>query len=477
MPFINRKHLFFIKLSPRAVLHFCSACFILFPVALLAQLPQTHFIDLRDNQEARFIHLGGNSLWLCGTNDVCDSAGSDFFLVKLNLQTQQMQTFCAGTANTDVLLGGGTQAHTGRLVLCGETRPTITNTNALALVVDASGQVLHQRSIGLPTLTESLKTAVFLSNGDIVFTGFITDPTGTNNVWILCTDSALNTRWQTSLGGNGNDVGQAIARDENDTLFVLADSNSEGNGGYDALLIKVSPDGQVNFMQYYGNAVNNGTQGILATSDGYWLIFGETEASTGPPFNYWARKISSRGDQVWEREFGGSGSDALFAGLEYGGHFYFTGYSNSLSTGQPIDAVFCTTDTSCSSFTQVQIGRTGIDIGYCMDRQGDTLVVAGRSFGQDDDIFYSFLELPPQSVPEITHKDFLPYPNPAARNLHLPAGTGEVEVFNQLGQRVTSEVETNPGDMLCIEKLPPGVYICRAKQFAQTQRFIFIRHE
>lgn len=438
--------------------------------------PGMEYISLPGNQDARFITFLNNRLWMGGTNSQCTNA-FDFFLVSVNPDNGQYTGYCLGTDTTDVCLGGTADEAGGRFVLCGETRPSTENTDALILIADTTGAVIAQRQLGSSSLTESLKNAAIMSNGNIVFSGFITDFTGSNNIWIVCTDSLLQTLWQISFGGNGNDVANGLALDPADTIYVLGDSNSDGNGGYDAMLMKITPDGVVLWNIYYGNNVNNGTQGIFASADGNWLIFGETDAPTGPPFNYWVRKVNSSGLQLWEKEFGGAGTDALFAGLLYENQYFFTGYSNSAATGAAIDAVFCITDTLSNVVAEWQLGRSSIDIGFCITQKNNQVYFAGQSAdGDDDDIFYGSYRLPPQSTGDLqkNNKAFFPYPNPARNELMIPMGNSFIGLNDIMGRDCTSMIESVGGNKILLDKLPSGLYICRTN--TGNHRFL-IHHE
>ncbi|MFN5208703.1 MAG: T9SS type A sorting domain-containing protein [Bacteroidota bacterium] len=448
----------------------------MFGIPMACGNPHLQYISLPGNQDARFVAYLNNRLWVGGTNALCTNS-FDFFLVSVNTSNGQYISHCLGTDTTDVCLGGTADEARGRLIMCGETRPSIENTDALILIADTSGEVVAQRQIGSPFLTESVKNAAIMSNGNIVFTGFISDFTGANNMWILCTDSLLQTRWQISFGGNGNDIANGLALDPADTIYVLGDSNSDGNGGYDAMLMKISPDGSVLWNNYYGNNVNNGTQGIFATDDGNWLIFGETDAPSGPPFNYWTRKVNPSGVQLWEREFGGVGADALFAGLLFQHQFFFTGYSSSAASGAPIDAVFCITDTLCNVIGEWQLGRNSIDIGFCITQKNNHIYFAGQSAdGDDDDIFYGMYALPPQSI-GATQKNsmaFFPYPNPAGNELIIPQGNTLFGLDDITGRDCTFLIDSVGDNKILLDNLPSGLYICRTKK---GNHLIFHQHE
>lgn len=221
---------------------------------------------------------------------------------------------------------------------------------------------------------------------------------GNTDVYLLKIDSLCNKEWSWALGGLNNDWGYAVRQTYDNGYIIAATSNSFGNGGYDAMLIKRDSFGNYEWQKTYGGNDWDFAYDVVQTFDSGYVFCGETYNNTNGYSDVYVVKTNSIGDTVWTRTVGGtlidkgnaliqtSDSNIVVAGLKntlsdstqayvlkfdkngdllwdsvYGGIGYekltdvielqsgkyaFTGTSNSYSVSNDLDHYYLKVDTS-----------------------------------------------------------------------------------------------------------------------------------
>ncbi len=109
-----------------------------------------------------------------------------------------------------------------------------------------------------------------------------------------------------------------------DGSAVVAGRSSNGPaGGWDALLVKIDPAGNVDWAKTCGASANDEFNAVKSTSDGGLMAVGYRGADA------FAVKFDGAGNIAWQRSFGGGGGNDEFRNFTEapGGDFIFTGYS------------------------------------------------------------------------------------------------------------------------------------------------------
>ncbi|MBI2840494.1 MAG: PKD domain-containing protein [Acidobacteria bacterium] len=130
--------------------------------------------------------------------------------------------------------------------------------------------------------------------------------------------------WFTELGATGNfvrkhligsdrfDLGEQIVRAADGGWYVagvilFAPANSDG------LILKLNSTGAPVWQRRIGGPSNDGFYGGHATGDGGFVAVGRSSNLGSGGADVWVVKVNSSGQVVWQRSYGGSGSDGLSA--------------------------------------------------------------------------------------------------------------------------------------------------------------------
>lgn len=125
------------------------------------------------------------------------------------------------------------------------------------------------------------------NNGDVI--GWH----GNNDCWVIKLNSFGNVQWQKCIGGAGNDNGNDIIFTTDGGYIIAGDTDSNdgdvtgnhgpgsGSGYFDAWLVKLSSTGTIQWQKCYGGNANESAQEVKQTSDGGYIFCGYTNLSNG----------------------------------------------------------------------------------------------------------------------------------------------------------------------------------------------------
>lgn len=150
--------------------------------------------------------------------------------------------------------------------------------------------------------------------------------------------SGLTPRWVRAIGGPAADVGHAVIAAPDGGYLVAGQTASLGAGAADIYVVNTDADGQLQWSRTYGGTGWDQATGI-ARCDGGHVICGWTTSRGAVAKDVLVMKIDESGDEVWSRNFGGSGVDLAWAVCEADdGDILVAGSTESSGAGE--DDVF-----------------------------------------------------------------------------------------------------------------------------------------
>ena len=200
------------------------------------------------------------------------------------------------------------------------------NQEILLLKINSMGVLEWQKCIG-GSLNDSGFSINIASNGDYLITGLtessnndFTYNQGQADFFIMRLNPNGTVLWQKTFGGSNFDFAQNVV-ETTEGGFVIggtsASSNGDltaNNGNYDFWIVKINSAGVIQWQKNYGGTNDDSLYEIIKTSDGGFIMTGDTYSSSLP--NYHGNsdvlviKLNSQGDLLWQKCFGGSGSDS-----------------------------------------------------------------------------------------------------------------------------------------------------------------------
>ena len=114
--------------------------------------------------------------------------------------------------------------------------------------------------------------------------------------------------WRT-YGGEFDEEAAAIVASPDGGYAIAATTSSFGAGGFDFWLIKVDENGDMEWNKTYGGTESDVATALACTSDGGYVITGETSSYGEGQRDYWLIKVDSSGNPQWNRTFGDQTDD------------------------------------------------------------------------------------------------------------------------------------------------------------------------
>jgi len=211
------------------------------------------------------------------------------------------------------------------------------------------------------------------------------------NAFLLKTDKNGNEQWSQSYGGPNYETAFA-ARQTSDGGYVLAgETRSLSRGGADLYLVKTDGEGAEMWTATFGGPATDGAHSVQQTSDGGYILAGGTESFGEGMFDGWLIKTDTGGIEQWSRTFGGSGNDILFyAEQTPDGGYIASGATYSSGAGGG-DYWLVRTDHEGNELWGRTFGGPGRDESYWLDQTNDGgVILSGMtdSFGAGEGDFW-----------------------------------------------------------------------------------------
>lgn len=154
--------------------------------------------------------------------------------------------------------------------------------------------------------------------------------------------STTSVVWKKSWGGNKDDVAFAIENTMDGGIIVAGKSQSNNGdvttnyGKNDFWILKLSSSGQMVWKKTYGGSGDDVAYAVRKTVDGGYMVAGSSSSTDGDVsgnhglLDAWLLRLDSLGNVVWNKCFGGSGNDLAYelSNTSDGG-FAFAGYTKS----------------------------------------------------------------------------------------------------------------------------------------------------
>jgi hypothetical protein len=322
-----------------------------------------------------------------GVTESFGAGGYDFYLVKTDSHGDTLWTRTFGGPHDDV--GWSVRQTTdGGYIVVGGTDTSGSGSSDIRLIkADANGDTLWTRTYGGP-LADVEQSAEQTADGGYIITGWTTSfGTGGDDVWVIKTDATGDTLWTRAYGGASNDEGNSVVQSTDGGYIIAASTRSFGAGSQDVWLIKTDSMGDTLWTRTFGGDSIDYGGSVQQTADGGYIVAGWTFSYSDAPLFYLI-KTDAVGDTLWTKTIGGPGwtEGSSCTQVRDGGYII----AGSCGVGLP-DVYLVRTDANGDTLWTRVFGGPDFDGGYSVRQTEDGgYVVAGQtySFGAGLSDFY-----------------------------------------------------------------------------------------
>jgi hypothetical protein len=307
------------------------------------------------------------------------------FLIKTNTFGDSLWYKTYGGSNGD----GGSEVHQtndGGYIVLGYTASFGAGSNDVYLIkTDSFGDTLWSKTYGLSSSDIGYSVRQMIDSGY-----FIVGTIGSSYIYVIKTNSIGDTIFTKTFHKNTNDDGMS-GQQTTDGGFIIVGTTADGIGNYeDVYLIKLQPNGDTSWTKTYGGVGHDYGNSIQQTADGGYIIAGGTSSFGAGSTDVYLIKTDSLGDTLFTKTYGGTDDEAASSVAQTtDGGYIITGCTNSFGAGL-YDVYLIKTDMFGDTLWTRTFGGTGEDIGYSVQPTSDGgYIITGSttSFGVGNHIY------------------------------------------------------------------------------------------
>jgi hypothetical protein len=184
-----------------------------------------------------------------------------------------------------------------------------------------------------------------------------------------------------TFGGVNIERANSVRQTADSGFVICGYTNSFGYGGYDAYVVKLDKNFQMQWHKVYGGADWDFGNSVKQTFDGGYIICGSTYSFGAGDQDYFLVKTDQNGDTLWTRTYGGSNEDvarSVFQTSDSG--YVITGYTMSMGDVNG-DIYTVRTNSNGDTLWTSRYGGPGADKGNGIVEEASTgdLIIGGET--------------------------------------------------------------------------------------------------
>ncbi|MEZ5196835.1 MAG: T9SS type A sorting domain-containing protein [Bacteroidales bacterium] len=278
------------------------------------------------------------------------------------------------------------QTFDGGYIVTGSISSGIWNTDVCLIRINGSGETLWIKTYGGINNDAGVDVKQTFDNGFII-TGYTTSyGAGNFDVWLIKTNESGDSLWSKTFGGTNNDFGNAVIQTADNGYVVIGSTESYGSGNSDFWMIKTNSAGDSLWSKTYGGNYNDIAFSGVQTSDDGFVLTGYTQPAGFSNADVWLIKTDHLGDMEWSKTYGGNLNElANSVQQTYDEGYIITGYTMSYGAGAQ-DVYLIKTDMFGDTIWTKTFGGASNDVGNCVIETADSdFIVCGFNFSLSPD--------------------------------------------------------------------------------------------
>jgi len=328
---------------------------------------------------------------LAGVTYTFDAGGIDFYLVKTDPSGDTLWTHTYGTDDDERTATSVRQTADGGYIVAGDVFSYFSDIVPMCLMkTDGAGNEIWTRYYagGGPTYASSVQQT---TDGGYIVGGMTHTygPSG-DDFYLVKTDGVGNTIWARTYGGNGGEAGSSVQQTADGGYIMAGTTGSFGAGARDFYLVKTNSSGDTLWTRTYGGSGEDWASSVRQTSDGGYILVGQTASFGSGCYDIYLVKTNGSGDTLWTRTFGGNGDDVGRSVQQTAdGGYIAIGTTESFGADERSFYLVRTNSMGDTLWTGVYAGNGWSCDAYCGQQTTDVgYVVAGDIWSETGVDFY-----------------------------------------------------------------------------------------
>ena len=271
---------------------------------------------------------------ITGWTDSYGAGWDDVYLIK---------TDATGTEQLSQVFGGSSfdygesvqQTSDGGYIIAGHTASYGAGNGDVYLIkTDASGTEQWSQTFG-GSSGDFGYSGQQTSDGGYIIVGYtLSYGAGSTDVYLIKADAAGTEQWSQTFGGSNYDSGESVQQTSDGGYIIAGHTYSFGAGEYDVYLIKTDAAGTEQWSQTFGGSNYDYGESVQQTSDGGYIIAGHTDSFGAGNGDVYLIKTDAAGTEHWSQTFGGGGYEYSRSVQQTSdGGYIIAGQTNSYGAG------------------------------------------------------------------------------------------------------------------------------------------------
>jgi hypothetical protein len=260
--------------------------------------------SVEQTQDGGYIVAGQTLSFGAGSNDT--------WILKFDQNGNVQWQETLGQSQTDFALSIK-QISDGFIVAGGTYPSSLPPLDFWLIKLDLSGNVIWQKTYGGTGDEYTYSVNLTFDGGFIISGASDSFGSGFYDLWILKLDSAGGIQWQKTYS-TGTNIDLFPAREIQQTLdggFIAASTSSSRTTQtiVDIVVLKLDSSGKIQWQKSYGIDHLESTASIQQTSDGGFIVGGQTSSNGADAFLL--LRLDPNGNIIWQKEYQGNDSENL----------------------------------------------------------------------------------------------------------------------------------------------------------------------
>jgi hypothetical protein len=250
---------------------------------------------------------------VAGRTNSFGAGWGDVFLIKTdaNGNLQWAKTYGGGSYD---YANSVQQTSDGGYILAGTTTSFGAGDYDIFLIkTDANGNVQWAKTYG-GTSGDYAFSIRQTSDGGYIVAGWTNSfGAGYSDFFLIKTDANGNLQWAKTYGGTNVDLALSVQQTSDGGYIVAGGTYSFGVGGEAIILIKTDANGNIIWAKTYGGTNSERAYSVRQTSDGGYIVAGITTSFGAGLIDVFLIKIDANGNLQWAKTYGGTDLDWAFS--------------------------------------------------------------------------------------------------------------------------------------------------------------------
>ena len=263
------------------------------------------------------------------------SGDFDLWLVKIDSNGNKLWDKVFGGEDWDYA-SDVKQTKDGGYIITGKTRMYRYPEDVWLIKTDENGNKEWDKAFDKGTYEYAFSVAQ-TNDGGYILTGNIFSwgyPVAHIASWLIKTDENGNKIWEKIYGGDGDCSGKCVIQTQDLGYAFIGSTTFYGAGIRDFWLVKTDENGNELWNKTYGGEKYDVGDYIQQTTDGGFIIVGETRSFGSGYFDFYLIKTDQNGNEEWSKTYGGCKFDQGWVVRQTSdGGYIFCGHTCSYGDG------------------------------------------------------------------------------------------------------------------------------------------------